>query len=413
MAKQLQPVKGTRDLYGAEGRAHRHVVDTADAVSRSYGYDRMETPMFEQVEVFNRPLGESSDVVTKEMFDFQTKGGDHVVLRPENTAGVVRSVISNGLTHDLPGRYFYAGPMFRYERPQAGRYRQFTQIGVELIGPEQPTADVDVIACGWQILSDLGLTDHVTVHLNTLGDTESRNAYRSELVAYFNDHRAKLSEDSLARLEKNPLRILDSKDEGDRALLPDAPKFVDHLNAVSQDHYATVKAGLDNLGLPYKHDDNLVRGFDYYCHTAFEFITEQLGAQGTVLGGGRYDGLSKLLGGPQMAGVGWAAGVDRLAMLLGEAPAAPAPVAFVPLGEEAENVAQKLVFELRANGVQVDMNYSGNMKKRLTRANKVGAKQTVILGEDELKAGIALVRDMEGGEQREVPLSSLVEEMSA
>ena len=235
----------------------------------------------------------------------------------------------------------------------------------------------------------------------------------SELVAYFNDHRAKLSEDSLARLEKNPLRILDSKDEGDRALLPDAPKFVDHLNAVSQDHYATVKAGLDNLGLPYKHDDNLVRGFDYYCHTAFEFITEQLGAQGTVLGGGRYDGLSKLLGGPQMAGVGWAAGVDRLAMLLGEAPAAPAPVAFVPLGEEAENVAQKLVFELRANGVQVDMNYSGNMKKRLTRANKVGAKQTVILGEDELKAGIALVRDMEGGEQREVPLSSLVEEMSA
>ena len=413
MAKQLQPVKGTRDLYGVEGRAQRHVVDTADAVSRSYGYDRMETPMFEQVEVFNRPLGESSDVVTKEMFDFQTKGGDHVVLRPENTAGVVRSVISNGLTHDLPGRYFYAGPMFRYERPQAGRYRQFTQIGVELIGPEQPTADVDVIACGWQILSDLGLTDHITVHLNTLGDTESRNAYRTELVTYFSDHRDALSEDSLTRLDKNPLRILDSKDEGDRALLPNAPKFVDHLNALSHDHYSAVKAGLDNLGLPYKHDDNLVRGFDYYCHTAFEFITEQLGAQGTVLGGGRYDGLSKLLGGPQMAGVGWAAGVDRLAMLLGEAPADPAPLAFVPLGAEAEVVAQKLVFELRAKGLRVDMNYSGNMKKRLTRANKVGAQRTIILGEDELKAGIALVRDMEGGEQREVPLATLVEDMSA
>ncbi len=413
MAKQLQPVKGTRDLYGSEGRAQRHVVDTADAVSRAYAYDRMETPIFEQVEVFNRPLGESSDVVTKEMFDFQTKGGDHVVLRPENTAGVVRSVISNGLTHDLPGRYFYAGPMFRYERPQAGRYRQFTQIGVELIGPEQPSADVDVIACGWQILAELGLTDHITVHLNTLGDTESRYAYRTELVAYFSDHRNRLSEDSLARLEKNPLRILDSKDEGDRALLPAAPKFVEHLNALSQDHYGMVKTGLDNLGLPYRHDDTLVRGFDYYCHTAFEFITEQLGAQGTVLGGGRYDGLSKLLGGPQMAGVGWAAGVDRLAMLLGEAPGEPAPVAVVPLGEQAEVVAQKLVFELRARGVRVDMNYSGNMKKRLTRANKVGARQTVILGEDELNAGIALVRDMDGGEQREVPLARLIEELSA
>ena len=411
MAK-LQPVKGTRDIYGSEGRAHHHVMNTAAAVSRAYGYDRMDTPVFEQVEVFNRPLGETSDVVTKEMYDFETKGGDHVVLRPENTAGVVRSVISNGLTHDLPGRYFYAGPMFRYERPQAGRYRQFTQIGVELIGPEQPAADVDVIACGWQILSDLGLTDHITVHLNTLGDTESRNAYRTELVAYFQDHKDQLSEDSLARLDKNPLRILDSKDEGDRALLPASPKFVDHLNGASQDHYGAVKEGLENLGLPYKHDDTLVRGFDYYCHTAFEFITEQLGAQGTVLGGGRYDGLSKLLGGPQMAGVGWAAGVDRLAMLMGEAPDEAAPIAFVPLGAEAEKLAQKLVFDLRAAGVMVDMNYSGNMKKRLTRANKVQAKVTIILGEDEINAGHALVRDMQSGEQREVALDALVSELA-
>ncbi|MBB25895.1 MAG: histidine--tRNA ligase [Geminicoccus sp.] len=412
MAK-LQPVKGTRDLFGKEGRAQHHVINMAARVSRSYGYDRIDTPMFEQVEVFNRPLGETSDVVTKEMFDFQTKGGDHVVLRPENTAGVVRAIISNGLTHDLPGRYFYAGPQFRYERPQAGRYRQFTQIGVELVGPEQPAADVDVIACGWQILADLGLTEHITVHLNTLGDTDSRNAYRSELVAYFQDHRDRLSEDSLTRLEKNPLRILDSKDEGDRALLPAAPKFVDHLNALSQDHYAAVKAGLDNLGLPYQHDDNLVRGFDYYCHTAFEFITTQLGAQGTVLGGGRYDGLAKLLGGPDMAGVGWAAGVDRLAMLLGSAPVDQAPIAVVPLGAEAETRAQRLVFEMRAAGLLVDMNYSGNMKKRLTRANKVQAATAIIIGEDEIAAGVALVRDMEDGAQREVALDQLVAELSA
>jgi histidyl-tRNA synthetase len=388
-------------------------MNVATRVSRSYGYDRIDTPMFEQVEVFNRPLGETSDVVTKEMFDFRTKGGDHVVLRPENTAGVVRAIISNGLTHDLPGRYFYAGPQFRYERPQAGRYRQFTQIGVELVGPEKPAADVDVIACGWQILAELGLTEHITVHLNTLGDTDSRNAYRSELVAYFQDHRDKLSEDSLTRLEKNPLRILDSKEEGDRALLPAAPKFVDHLNTLSQDHYAAVKAGLDNLGLPYQHDDNLVRGFDYYCHTAFEFITTQLGAQGTVLGGGRYDGLAKLLGGPDMAGVGWAAGVDRLAMLLGSAPVDQAPIAVVPLGAEAETLAQRLVFEMRAAGLLVDMNYSGNMKKRLTRANKVQAATAVIIGEDEIAAGVALVRNMEDGAQREVALDRLVAELSA
>ncbi|RZO31471.1 MAG: histidine--tRNA ligase [Rhodospirillaceae bacterium] len=412
MAK-LQPVKGTRDLFGEEGRTQHHVMNAAARVSRSYGFDRIDTPMFEQVEVFNRPLGETSDVVTKEMFDFQTKGGDHVVLRPENTAGVVRAIISNGLTHDLPGRYFYAGPQFRYERPQAGRYRQFTQIGVELVGPEQPIADVDVIACGWQILAELELTQHITVHLNTLGDTDSRNAYRSELVAYFHDHRDRLSEDSRTRLEKNPLRILDSKDEGDRALLPDAPKFVDHLNAVSQDHYATVKAGLDNLGLPYQHDDTLVRGFDYYCHTAFEFITTQLGAQGTVLGGGRYDGLAKLLGGPDMPGVGWAAGVDRLAMLLSSAPQEPAPIAVVPLGTQAETLAQRLVFEMRAAGLMIDMNYSGNMKKRLTRANKVRAAITVIIGEDEIAAGIALVRNMEDGTQREVALDALVAELSA
>ena len=251
------------------------------------------------------------------------------------------------------------------------------------------------------------------MHLNTLGDTESRAAYRSELVAYFQDHWDKLSPDSLARLDKNPLRILDSKDEGDRALLPASPKFVDHLNGLSQDHYGAVKAGLDNLGLPYRHDDTLVRGFDYYCHTAFEFITDQLGAQGTVLGGGRYDGLSKLLGGPQMAGVGWAAGVDRLAMLMGEAPTEAAPIAFVPLGAAAETLAQKLVFDLRAAGVLVDMNYSGNMKKRLTRANKVQAQTAVILGDDEISAGVALVRDMQSGEQRAVALASLVEELTA
>ncbi|WP_395828497.1 histidine--tRNA ligase [Elstera sp.] len=405
---QLQPVRGTHDLLPEDARRHRHVAETACLIAGRYGFEGMATPIFEFVDVFARTVGETSDIVSKEMYVFTDRGGETLALRPEGTAGVVRALISNSLTQSLPFKAFYYGPMFRYERPQKGRLRQFHQIGVELIGPATPLADVEVITAGADILEALGLLDRVLLHINTLGDAESRTAYRAALVEYFSAHKDKLSEDSLARLEKNPLRILDSKDEGDKALVANAPLFGEYLTQAAQEFFKAVTDGLTAAGIAFKHDPLLVRGLDYYCHTAFEFVTTDLGAQGTVLAGGRYDGLVEQMGGPATPGVGWAAGVERLAMLATEPPAPPRALALIALGEAAEQAAIPLARSLRRAGIAVDLGYSGNMKKRLARANKINARFAVILGEDELAQGVAQWRDLDQGAQGPVPLAELV-----
>lgn len=409
----LQPVRGTHDLLPEAMRGYRHVVDTARRIVERYGFDEVATPIFEFSQVFKRTLGEATDVVTKEMYSFTDKGDEEITLRPENTAGVARAFISEGLAQQVPVRYFYAGPMFRYERPQKGRQRQFHQIGVELIGLPQPQADVEVIAAGVRVLEALGVLGETVLQLNTLGDTESRAAYRDALVAYFEKHREGLSEDSQARLERNPLRILDSKDETDRGIVADAPLFGDFLNAESTEFFDTVKAGLDALGIAYTVNPRLVRGLDYYCHTAFEFVTTALGAQGTVLAGGRYDGLIKMMGGPDTPGVGWAAGVERLSMLCSDVPEARRPVALIPLGSEAEQEIFKIAERLRAAGFRIELGYSGNLSRRMKRANRVNASAAVIVGEDELTRGAATVRNMESGSQDEVALASLEEHLAA
>ncbi|MEC9266956.1 histidine--tRNA ligase [Pacificispira sp.] len=405
---ELQPVRGTHDLLPDDMRAHRHVSDRARDVAATHGFDEVATPIFEFTNVFARTLGDTSDVVTKEMYTFEDKGGDMLTLRPENTAGVCRAFISNGLAQHAPVKYFYSGPMFRHERPQKGRMRQFHQIGVELIGAPQPLADVEVIACGRAILEALGIADNTVLELNTLGDTDSRQAYRAALVEYFSGHADKLSQESKDRLERNPLRILDSKDEGDRKLVADAPVFSDYLNPESVDFFGTVKEGLDALGIAYRLNTRLVRGLDYYCHTAFEFTTEMLGAQGTVMAGGRYDGLIEQLGGPSTPGVGWAAGIERLSMLVGEqAPAADRPVVVVPMGDAAERQALVSAKVLRDAGIRAEYAFSGNMKKRMKHANKVNAWAALILGDDELARGVAQLKTLDDGEQREVPLDDL------
>jgi histidyl-tRNA synthetase len=408
----LQPVRGTRDILPDEMRRHRVVVETARAVAARYGYHEMSTPVFEFTEVFKRTLGETSDVVTKEMYTFAIGEGEEVTLRPEATAGVARALISGGLTQSLPLKVFYTGPMFRHERPQKGRYRQFHQIDVELLGVAEPLADVEVIALGADILAALGLGEHTTLELNTLGDPESRKAYRAALVDYFSAYRDQLSDDSRDRLTRNPLRILDSKDKGDRRLIADAPLFGDYLNQQSQDFFAKVLEGLDLLGIGYTLNDRLVRGLDYYTHTAFEFTTTALGAQGTVLAGGRYDGLVETMGGPSVPGIGWAAGVERLSLLLAEPPLAPRPIAVVPVGEAALPTAMKVTQELRRAGFVVELGYSGNLKKRLQRANKLNARAALLFGDDELAAGSATLRDLDSGEQELVSLSSLAERLS-
>jgi histidyl-tRNA synthetase len=409
----LQPVRGTQDLLPDAFRRHRAVIDTARRIAERFGYQEIATPIFEFTEVFARPIGETTDIVSKEMYTFQDRGGEEITLRPEYTAGIVRAIMSNGLTQSLPLKFFAAGPMFRYERPQKGRFRQFHQIDAELIGAAQPIADVDLISLAAEILDELGVLKHTVLELNTLGDTASRHAYRAALVDFYAAHRDTLSEDSRRRLDTNPLRILDSKDEGDKRINAEAPNFAAYLTPEAKDFFAEVCAGLTALEIKYSLNPRLVRGLDYYCHTAFEFVTTSLGAQGTVLGGGRYDGLMGVMGGPETPGVGWAAGIERLALLIEEPPPPPRPIALVPLGKPAEMLALRLAQSLRHAGFHIELGYSGNLKRRLQRANKINARAAVILGDDEIAKQAAAVRDLDSGDQAEVPLAALAERLSA
>jgi histidyl-tRNA synthetase len=409
----LQPVRGTRDLIGDDMRRHRHVIDTARHVAELYGFEEWSTPIFEETAVFSRTLGETSDVVTKEMYTFADRGGDSITLRPEATASVCRALVTNGLTQSLPQKVFYAGPMFRYERPQKGRYRQFHQIGLELIGPAEPLADAEVIACGWQILTDLGLEPDVILEINTLGDAESRSAYRAALVRYFTAHEADLSADSRTRLARNPLRILDSKDEGDRRIVADAPTIGAHLTPEARHFHETVRGHLTRLAIPFVDNPRIVRGLDYYSHTAFEFVTTSLGAQGTVMAGGRYDGLVAEMGGPQTPAVGWAAGIERMAMLIAQPRSGAAPVAVIPAGDDAEPEAFALVQMLRGVGIRSEIGYRGTLRRRMERANRSGAHAAVILGAEDAARGVAQLKDLVSGAQREVPLADIVVALNA
>ena len=400
---RLQPARGTADLLPDSMAKHRLVIDAARTASARYGFQEMATPIFEFSEVFSRPLGESSDIVTKENYSFADRGGEILTLRPENTAGVVRAMISGGLTQSLPLKYFYSGPMFRYERPQKGRMRQFHQVGIEYLGPDDSLADAEIIACGARFLASLGVLDDCELHLNSLGDSDSRAAYRAALIAYLETFADQLSDDSKTRLAVNPLRILDSKDAGDRAILQDAPRLQDYLNDVSKAHFADLTAALDSAGVAWVFDPLLVRGLDYYCHTAFEFVTTSLGAQGTVLGGGRYDGLAEMLGGPKVAGVGWAAGVERLAMLVETASVNNPKGAILTADDGARQAAFRLAEQLRDAGIDIDLPTSGAMGKKLKKADKAGIWTAVIMGSDELAKNTVQLRNLRDGSQQELP----------
>ena len=418
MAQDLQPVRGTHDLLADDFAQHQSVIAAAQNTAGLYGFARIDTPIFEFSEVFHRAVGETSDIVSKETYSFTDRGGENLTLRPEFTAAVVRAFISNKLTQELPFKCFYAGPAFRYERPQKGRMRQFHQVGAELLGANEPSADVEMIAMAAHTLGVLGLKDVVTLELNSLGDSESRANYRTALVAYLTQHADKLSEDSKLRLERNPLRILDSKNEGDREIIKGAPTLHDHFNEASQQFFAYVKNGLTELGIAYTVNSRLVRGLDYYSHTVFEFTTDKLGAQGTVLAGGRYDGLVKLMGGPEVAGIGYAAGVERLVALREALNAAPkksplATVSVVPMGQNEEFAAWQLAQHLRAANIAVDIAYKGNAKKRFERANKIGAAYAIVIGSDELASGELTVKDLQSGVQEKLTREQVTEKLKA
>ena len=372
-------------------------------------------PVFEKTEVFSRSIGETTDVVSKEMYSFEDRGGDSLTLRPEFTAGIARAYITNGWQQHAPLKLATHGPLFRYERPQKGRYRQFHQIDAEIIGAGEPQADVELLVMADQLIKELGIADGVTLMLNTLGDGESREAWRAALVEYFRAVKDQLSEDSQERLEKNPLRILDSKDPRDKVFVGDAPKIDDFLSAEAQDFFGKVTSGLDAAGVEWTRAPSLVRGLDYYRHTAFEFVTDRLGAQGTVLGGGRYDGLMESLGGAPTPAVGWAAGIERLAMLVADAGTAPTPrfdAAIIPMDEAGLPLANRAARLLREQWNNVEIFSTGKFKKRLSRANEGGALLAIIIGEDELASGEVTVKDLHGGEQARVSLDGLADAMS-
>ncbi|WP_159980720.1 MULTISPECIES: histidine--tRNA ligase [unclassified Novosphingobium] len=375
-----QAIRGTQDIFGAEAEAFAHVVETFERVRKLYRFRRVEMPVFEKTAVFSRSLGETTDVVSKEMYSFEDRGGESLTLRPEFTAGIARAYLTDGWKQFAPLKVATHGPLFRYERPQKGRYRQFHQIDAEVIGAAEPMADVELLVMADQLLKELGIAGGVTLQLNTLGDAASRDAWRAALVEYFRDHKDALSEDSQDRLERNPLRILDSKDPRDKPFTADAPKIDDFLSGEAQDFFGAVTQGLEAASVDFVRAPALVRGLDYYRHTAFEFVTDRLGAQGTVLGGGRYDGLMGALGGPETPAVGWAAGIERLAMLVADAgqSSEPALTAILAVEDDAAlSFALKAITALRHQGIDAEMIATGSPRKRFDKAVKAGAKVLV------------------------------------
>ena len=406
--EKLRTVRGVHDLLPNSLHKHNLVINEGLKISEKYCYEQIETPIFEFAEVFTKPLGKTSDIVTKENYVFKDRSQDELMLRPEGTSGVVRAFLNAGLTQDVPKRYSYFGPMFRYERPQKGRLRQFKQFGIECIGINNSIADVEVIALGNDFLNRLNILDKIKLKINTLGDIDSRLRYREVLVEYLNDYKLELSNESIKRLSENPLRILDSKNEIDKKIVVDAPSVLDYLNEDSKERFEKVCEGLNALKINYQIDKNLVRGLDYYCHTAFEFITSDLGSQGTVLAGGRYDGLAKMLGGPDMAGVGWAAGVERLALMIeGEYVNKP-DLVLMAVSEKLEPLLLPIIKKLVGQDLKVEILCTGSMSKKFKRANKINASYAIILGEEEVSQNIIKLKNLVSGTEKYITLDEAI-----
>jgi len=408
MSNKLQSVRGTHDHLPEDMYKFKNIITKAEYISALYGFKPMATPIFEFSSVFKKTLGESSDIVTKEMYTFNDKGNEEITLRPEGTAGIVRAIISNGLAHEMPFKAFYHGPMFRYERPQKGRLRQFHQIGIELLGTRSEQADIEVIACANNLIKSLNIDKSSTLNINSLGNIAERKIYIAELLVYLNDFKNKLSIDSKNRFKKNPLRILDSKSEEDIEIIKNAPKLINYLEAESKDNFNKVLEGLTNLDIPYKINHKLVRGLDYYNNTTFEFITDRLGSQSAILAGGRYDNLMKQMGGSDIPGIGWAAGIERLALLATIKEDQKKKISIIPIGNENNILCMQLANELINKNISIDMGYSGNLKKRLKQANKVSAHYAIIIGNEEVENNNAIIRNLETGSQDNIKLEKLV-----
>ncbi|WP_277345635.1 histidine--tRNA ligase [Billgrantia bachuensis] len=420
--KKIQAIRGMNDLLPDQSALWQYFEGTVQALMQRYGYAEIRTPIVEQTALFARSIGEVTDIVEKEMYTFEDRNGDSLTLRPEGTASCVRAAMEHGLLHNQTQRLWYQGPMFRHERPQKGRYRQFHQVGLEAFGLEGPDIDAEVILLTARLWQELGLYDHVTLELNSLGSNEARAAYRDKLVAYFEQHRDQLDEDSLRRLSSNPLRILDSKNPDMAPMLADAPRLMDHLDAASREHFEGLTALLEAAGIDYVINPRLVRGLDYYCRTVFEWTTTALGSQGTVCAGGRYDGLVEQLGGKPIPAVGFAMGIERLILLLEtlelvpEAALGELDLYVLPMDDDATARAMLLAERLRSELPELRVQLhcgGGSFKSRIKKADRSGARLALLLGEDELAQGRATLKFLrEEREQLSLDQDALAETLA-
>jgi histidyl-tRNA synthetase len=409
MSARFKAPRGTFDVLPADSAARARVFAEAAGILGRAGYGRIETPAFEETELFARGVGESTDIVAKEMFSFADQGGREITLRPEGTAPVCRAYVEHGM-HKLaqPVKLWYWGPYFRHERPQAGRYRQFNQVGLEAIGSDSPLVDAEAISLLHELLSALGVPG-VRLRLGSLGSPAARAEYRAELVAHLRAHESELAADVRARIDQNPMRAFDSDDDGTRAVMSSAPAMLDRLEGEDAEHFDQVRSLLDHAGVPYELDSTLVRGLDYYTRTVFEFTCDELGAQSGLGGGGRYDGLVAEMGGPETAAVGWAAGIERILLALNLPAPEPAIDVFVVAAEGQRERAMAAVTELRRAGYSADLDLAGRSAKgQMKQADRTGAARAVVLGDE----GGARLRDMKTGEEREIALGGLLEALN-
>ncbi len=420
MANQISAIRGMNDVYGDDANAFDFLISSAEKTLKQYGYHAVRLPIVEKTELFARSIGEVTDIVEKEMFTFADRNGDSLTLRPEGTAGCVRAVVQNGLAHNQIQKLYYTGPMFRYERPQKGRYRQFHQFGVEVFGLASSDIDAELIVLSARLWDQLGL-ENLELQINSLGSKEARAEYREILVTYLNAHKDQLDEDSLRRLDTNPLRILDTKNPEMKSLVEQAPKLIDHLDEESVEHFEAVKSHLDDLGIEYVVNPNLVRGLDYYNRTVFEWVTTELGAQGTVCAGGRYDGLVEQIGGKPTPAVGFAMGIERLVTLLmdhNKVPDNHQPDVFVvSVGANVARPAMVLSEMLRDGlpGIKVQMNLGGgSFKSQFKKADKSGAKYALVIGEQEVADQVVAIKNLrQESEQQTVVWQDLVNHLKS
>ena len=408
--KLIKAVRGTKDIIGEEAKKYIYISNVAQKMFENYGYNFVKTPIFEETELFKRGIGEATDVVEKEMYTFKDRGDRSITLRPENTASLVRCYLENAIyAKEEISRFYYNGSMFRYERPQAGRQREFNQIGLEVFGEKSPKVDAEVIAIGYKFLEKLGITD-LEVKINSVGSKESRTIYREKLIEHFSKHLDDMCDDCKDRINRNPLRLLDCKVDKDKDFYKSAPNIIDFLFEDERKHYEDVKKYLDVFGIKYTEDPTLVRGLDYYSSTVFEIVTNKLGSQGTVLGGGRYDNLLKELGDKDIPAVGFATGVERIMMLLGENYPKNNPDVYIAwLGDNTSETALKIAESLRDNDIKVYIDYSEKgMKSHMKKADKLSVRYCIILGEDELNKGIVLLKDFSTREQKEIKIEEII-----